>query len=252
MYPLYSSYLRAQSADEFTYSSAANSRWTRAQVAEKRYWESDKAQKSERRYWNVETMSTKDRRKYWKGILKYGFKLDYDFLSNKDVLEIGCGPTGIIFQLQEAKSRVGIDPMDLDLLEGDWKRQILSRAIGERLPFQNDSFDAVISFNSLDHVIDPNSIIKEIYRVLRPNGDFLLWLYCLRNCYSILKRSLDKLDSPHPYHFTINEIVAKLTNDSFQIKYKKCQPGTGLPNSTIKRIFGNMFMNTTWIWSKKL
>ena len=224
MYPLYSSYLCAVSADEFTYSSAANSRWMRAQVAEKRYWESDKAQKSEKRYWNPETMSTKDRRKYWKGILKYGFKLDYDFLFNKDVLEIGCGPTGIIFQLQEAKSRVGIDPMGLDLVEGDWKRQILTRAIGERLPFHDDSFDAVISFNSLDHVIDPISIIKEINRVLRANGDFLLWIYCLLNCYSILKRPLDKLDSPHPYHFTFNEIVAKLTNDSFQINTKNVNP----------------------------
>lgn len=242
----------AEFADEFTHSSASNSRWMRAQESEKRYWESGKSEKSEKRYWNAETMCTTDRRKYWNGMLKYGFNLDYDFLFNKDVLEIGCGSTGIIFQLQEAKSRVGIDPIDLDLVETEWKRQILSRGVGERLPFHNDSFDAVISFNSLDHVIDPDSVIKEVYRVLRANGDFLLWLHSLRNCYNILKRPLNKLDSPHPYHFTIDEIIAKLTNYSFQIKYKKCQPGTGLSNDTIKRIWGNIFMNTTWIWSKKL
>ncbi len=47
-------------------------------------------------------------------------------------------------------------------------------APAEKIPFENDYFDVVTSFNSLDHVDNIDITIKEIKRVLKPKGTFLL------------------------------------------------------------------------------
>jgi SAM-dependent methyltransferase len=217
-------------------------RWNKAQEAEKKYWRSTK-----------ETWLNENRRLYWQGILKQGFGLDYNFFLNKDVLEIGCGPSGIIFQIDTAKYRIGLEPMDLsNLIEENWKRTLVRKGIGEELPFYDDSFDTVISFNALDHSIDPERVIQEIRRVLRDNGDFLLWVYTLRKICKPLQGILNKLDPPHPNHFTFDEIISKISNNSFRIEYRKYEKGTGLKNDTIKRFVGNLMMDSAWIWSKKV
>ena len=47
--------------------------------------------------------------------------------------------------------------------------------IGERLPFQDNTFDAAFSFTVLEHVTDPFSCAKELVRVLKKKGT----LYCI-------------------------------------------------------------------------
>jgi SAM-dependent methyltransferase len=215
-------------------------RWNKAQEAEKKYWR-----------------STKERydRLYWQEILHQGYGLDYNFFLNKDVLEIGCGPSGIIFQIDTAKSRIGVEPMDLNYLidaEDFWKKTIVKKGVGEELPFEDNSFDIVISFNALDHGVNPERVIWEAHRVLRDNGDFLLWIYTLREIYRPLQRILNRLDPPHPHHFTFNEIISKVSNNSFRIKNRRHEKGTGLKNDTIKRLFGNLLMSRAWIWSVKV
>ena len=217
-------------------------RWNRAQEAEKKYWSSTK-----------EGWLNDDRRLYWQEILNRGFGLDYSFFRNKDVLEIGCGPSGIIFQIDTAKHRIGIEPMELGNLIGeDWKKSIVKKGVGEDLPFEDSSFDIVISFNALDHAINPDGVIRETYRVLRNNGDFLIWIYTLRDTYRPLQRVLNRLDPPHPHHFTYDEIISKVDSNSFRINNRRFEWGTGLKNNTIKKLFGNLMMNTAWIWSKKI
>jgi SAM-dependent methyltransferase len=47
------------------------------------------------------------------------------------------------------------------------------RGVGEKLPFKDNSFDAVISIAVLEHVKDPWLCAKEIVRVLKPGGDLI-------------------------------------------------------------------------------
>jgi ubiquinone/menaquinone biosynthesis C-methylase UbiE len=47
-------------------------------------------------------------------------------------------------------------------------------AAGERLPFPRASFDAVTAWDVLEHVQDPQAVLAEIARVLRPGGHALI------------------------------------------------------------------------------
>jgi SAM-dependent methyltransferase len=42
------------------------------------------------------------------------------------------------------------------------------------LPFSNDSFDVVLNIESAQHYSDMGRFLEEVYRVLRPGGDFLM------------------------------------------------------------------------------
>jgi len=44
----------------------------------------------------------------------------------------------------------------------------------ESLPFRNDCFDHIIAGEILEHVLDIELVIKEIVRVLKPGGNFLI------------------------------------------------------------------------------
>jgi len=88
------------------------------------------------------------------------------------VLEVGSGAHGLVFGLG-AKHGFGIDPLAVEYRRLFPKMQTAARtiaAIGEQLPFEDRSFDVVISDNVIDHAERPLKILEEIVRVLRPDG----------------------------------------------------------------------------------
>jgi SAM-dependent methyltransferase len=94
----------------------------------------------------------------------------------KRVLDIGCGPRGSLEWADMTTQRVGLDPLTRDYLKlGAVKHKmeyVASRS--ENIPFPDGYFDIVISLNSLDHVDDLNATIREIKRVTKRGGLFLL------------------------------------------------------------------------------
>jgi SAM-dependent methyltransferase len=60
-----------------------------------------------------------------------------------------------------------------------------------RLPFEDSTFEAVLSCGVLEHVEDPDSSLEEIRRVLVPNGTFYVYKLPNRSSYleAIAKRS---------------------------------------------------------------
>lgn len=216
-------------------------RWNRAQIAEKKFW-----------FLNQKSWSVQNPDRYWRKILGHGFNLDYEYFEDKSVLEVGCGPTGIIFELNNSNFRVGLEPMDLQGLVSDTnKRSIVREGRGEEMPFEDSTFDAVISFNALDHAANPTEVVQEICRVLKQDGELLLWIYVLRKNYMFLQGLLNRIDKPHPHHFTREDLTAKVLDDHFDIQYCKEEEGTGLPNNTIKKALANLMMKTLWIRAKK-
>lgn len=94
---------------------------------------------------------------------------------NGALIDVGCGPCSIFRVLPGSGARVMVDPIldpALNLAYGLDGLRVQAR--GEELPFPEDTFDTAFCLNCLDHVQDPELVINEITRVLKPNGVFYL------------------------------------------------------------------------------
>jgi ubiquinone/menaquinone biosynthesis C-methylase UbiE len=227
-----------------------DSRWRYAQESEKNYWKS-------RKEWIDDDRNSKA---YWNEILALGYQIHDSFFNDKNILEIGCGPAGAIFSLDSANERVGIEPLDLsNLLKGSWKLNIIKKGTGENIPCNDKQFNVVICFNALDHSIDPDKVIKEAYRILSDDGEFLLWLHVLKPRFKFLTPLLNKIDSPHPHHFTADDVLKLISSNNFMVTYKKLFRGLGpitkskiIPHkNNIKSKIGSLMMDDLWLRVRK-
>ncbi|WP_367954181.1 methyltransferase domain-containing protein [Aquibium pacificus] len=104
-------------------------------------------------------------------------------LMGKTVFDIGCGAGGITMHLVErhdAAHATGFDveePVIVTARDRAWRRGLSGRvdfvqAPPGRLPFRDASFDVVFSKDALLHVPDKDALFADIFRVLKPGGEF--------------------------------------------------------------------------------
>lgn len=136
-----------------------------------------------------------------------------EFFNGKRVLEVGAG-NGAVYELKYAEQRVGIDPLSSAaskyLKEHHNKNKThITTGAGEKLPFDDSTFDVVINFNVLDHTHSPRSVIKESKRVLDDGGEFLLHVHTFR-LPKLVRELLRYVDQPHTHHFSASELISEV------------------------------------------
>ena len=96
------------------------------------------------------------------------------------VLDLGCG-TGAVLQTilyrDSTKKAYGLDLSEnmLQIAKEKLKdKATLVLGDSESLPFENEFFDVVFCNDSLHHYPDPQAVIAEVLRVLKPGGNFII------------------------------------------------------------------------------
>jgi 2-polyprenyl-6-hydroxyphenyl methylase/3-demethylubiquinone-9 3-methyltransferase len=101
----------------------------------------------------------------------------YKDLSTVNHLDVGCGAGFLSNYLAEKNLNVtGLDVSDQSLkvaaLYDKTKKVTYVSGDAYKLPFANRSFDSISAMDFLEHIDNPLQSIKEISRVLKPNGLF--------------------------------------------------------------------------------
>jgi ubiquinone/menaquinone biosynthesis C-methylase UbiE len=115
--------------------------------------------------------------------------LDGIDLTNREVLDIGCGSGGIAVDLVRRHDAGRVVGIDVEAPVCEHARGRVERAgVADRvdirlvepgpLPFVDGSFDIVFSKDSIVHIADKETMCREVFRVLRPGGWFVAsdWL----------------------------------------------------------------------------
>lgn len=89
--------------------------------------------------------------------------LGYDF-NKKDALlvDLGCGDQHLI----EGVKKLNFNYKGLDIKDLNFEF--------DKLPFESNSVDIVVSLAVIEHISNPNLFLSEIYRVLKKDGFFYL------------------------------------------------------------------------------
>jgi ubiquinone/menaquinone biosynthesis C-methylase UbiE len=87
------------------------------------------------------------------------------------LLDVGCG-TGISTELFKC-NKIGIDPSE-KLIEQAIKRIPAIIGKGEKLPFENNTFDIIICLTAIHNFDNPEKGISEMKRVCKNDGKIII------------------------------------------------------------------------------
>ena len=192
-------------------------------------------------------------RQFW-DLRKFLKKYDWDRYTiaerliepGERILDIGCGKGYMLRKLSgKFKELYGMDisPSCLQeaeaktkefYLSGSSKFKFIEGNADKPLPFQDNFFDAIICIAVMEHIYDIFSLVKEIYRTLRPNGYVIAEVPNI--CYlkyrvQILLGKLPATSSPynwekigwdggHIHYFTMKKFCWLFESQGFKIEKK--------------------------------
>jgi SAM-dependent methyltransferase len=162
------------------------------------------------------------------------------YVTGKRVLDFGCGiGYGTHLLAPDTAAIVGVD-ISADAIDTAVQREAanltfrrIPRVEEAPLPFEDSSFDVVLSFQVIEHIVDPSVCLREVTRVLKPGGVFIAATPDRRtrlfgkqrpwNEYHVVEydaASFRSILTPHFSDVQINGMTAP--DNLFEQEYRRC------------------------------
>ncbi len=126
--------------------------------------------------WKKKNLTT-ERERLERSLLPILQRYARTYPEHASVLEIGCGPICLI-QLLPQQNKTYLDPM-----ADDFRRMFPGKlpeegeyltAAAERIPKPDASYDLIVCLNMISHTLNPELVMNEIERLLKPGGKLIL------------------------------------------------------------------------------
>jgi ubiquinone/menaquinone biosynthesis C-methylase UbiE len=157
------------------------------------------------------------------------------------VLEIGCGIGSVVFEL----SKQGYDVTGTDISNaaityglkkyGDIRLEVQP---AETLPYEDKSFDIVLSFDLFEHIAQIDRHVSEVARVLRPGGSYLFQTpnkYSNATYETLWTKSL-QWRRYHPSLHSPGQLRRRLAKHGFETRFIKMNPINEFTRKKLKKL----------------
>lgn len=176
------------------------------------------------------------------------------FRQGEKVLDLACGNGDSSVQIAKiTKTEVyGMDFSKVAVAEANKKKGVKAvfGNVEDALPFDKESFDTVFWGDNIEHIFFPSKTIKEIYRVLKPQGRLILstpnmayWRYRLSY---LIKGSIPdtEYNGKHPWEWShIRFFNSQILKEFFGINKFKMTKVWGINRRKIDRWLVRLFPN---------
>lgn len=131
----------------------------------------------------------------------------------RKVLDIGSGAGNMAHHLAHYGQVIGLDPHPKPLAVAASRGLEVCQAVGNALPFADDTFDLAALLDTVEHIEDELGVLRETYRVLKPGGKAIvtvpafMWLWSYN----------DEINA-HKRRYTAAELGQKLSLCGFQVR----------------------------------
>jgi ubiquinone/menaquinone biosynthesis C-methylase UbiE len=94
--------------------------------------------------------------------------------TDSKVCDLGCGLEAAFldYAAEKIAAGVGVDDQVEDGVRGRWKR--MRADLRSPLPFPDGEFDHVVMLAVLEHLTDPEKVLREAFRVISPGGSLIM------------------------------------------------------------------------------
>jgi ubiquinone/menaquinone biosynthesis C-methylase UbiE len=142
--------------------------------------------------------------------------IDFNAYRGKRVLEVGCGAAIDLARFAKGGAvATGVDVTNsaIDLARANFEQQGLQGefqvANGETMPFADNTFDLVYAHGVVQYTADPQRLVDECRRVLKPGGEAIFQVYnrvsWLNALSKLMKVGLEHDDAPVLLKYSIPE-----------------------------------------------
>ena len=163
----------------------------------------------------IETLDSVEGVHWWYKNRRFILEREISFLSQKtNILDLGSAGGGNTLFLKSLGYKVtSVEFSDYAISLQKSKGIPVIKADAKNLPFEHDTFDLVLCLDVLEHITEDDLVIKEIFRVLKPNGNLIISVPQFSSLWSQHDVSVN-----HVRRYEKQELIKKLVLYSFKIE----------------------------------